>query len=143
MICLWTIFHDTLEDVFLFGCINLNAIAKYFLFFIIQKRSDNLLKFRDKELSILRQKQLQEEDLIAKSSPSNKESNWAIEVDLFISVHNKKLRQTIYYVSTDIPVQSKRQKQNRYYWKCCVCLTWPHKQIRRQLGTTNNVFILK
>lgn len=45
------------------------------VFFSIQKRSDNLLKFRDKELSILRQKQLQEEDLIAKSSPSNKESN--------------------------------------------------------------------
>lgn len=32
----------------------------------LQKRSESLLKHRDKELNVLRQKQMQEEDLIAK-----------------------------------------------------------------------------
>lgn len=37
-----------------------------FVSFDLQKRSESLLKHRDKELHILRQKQMQEEDLIAK-----------------------------------------------------------------------------
>lgn len=38
----------------------------------LQKRSDCLLKYRDKELNSQRQKQLHEEGLIAKTVPTNK-----------------------------------------------------------------------
>ncbi|XP_031633470.1 uncharacterized protein LOC116347140 [Contarinia nasturtii] len=36
----------------------------------LKKRSESLLKHRDREINILRQKQMQEEDLIAKPNPN-------------------------------------------------------------------------